>query len=200
MAEEERTIVLRVKNIKNMRIGITGTIGSGKSEVSSYLRSKGYNVFDCDAYNKELLDNNAYELLHNDFEDCFIGNTFLKSELINVIFNDKLRKLKLESIMHPLILKKMFSVDDDPLFAEVPLLYEAHWDFYFDQVLLVICDEKIAIDRLIKKGMKIDDIKGRILSQEPKEEKIKKASRIIYNNGSLFELHKAIDNYLKSIC
>ena len=50
-----------------MRIAITGTIGSGKTEISKYLKSKGFDVFNCDESNARLLETNAYNLLSNDF-------------------------------------------------------------------------------------------------------------------------------------
>ena len=50
-----------------MIVGITGSIGSGKSTVTKYLSDKGYNTFSCDEYNKELLnkDSIAYNKLKN---------------------------------------------------------------------------------------------------------------------------------------
>ena len=183
-----------------MKIAITGTIGSGKTEASIYLRKKGYDVFDCDEVNKQLLEDKGYELLHNRFPECFNGTKLDKVKLASIIFTNVDRKTELENIMHPLILDKLQEKIDDPLFAEVPLLFEAGWDKYFDEKLLIISNEDIALERLKNRGISEFDAKRRINNQMSIKEKIKKASRIIYNNGSLDELYSAIDSYLKELC
>ena len=183
-----------------MRIAITGTIGSGKTEAANYLRKKGFDVFDCDEVNRKLLNENAYDLLYNDFPECFDDNKLDKAKLSAIVFCDLDKKAKLESIMHPLILEQMLDRKDDIFFAEVPLLFEVGWEKYFDESILITCEEDIALYRLENRGVNYMDAKSRIACQMPVQEKIKKATRIIYNNGSLDELYSAIDNYLKEIC
>lgn len=183
-----------------MRIAITGTIGSGKTEACNYLRTKGYDVFDCDEQNRIILDTRAYELLHNDFAECFIDKTLDKTKLAAKIFSNKEDKAKLESILHPIILSELLARKDDPLFAEVPLLFECGWEKNFDLSILIVCDENIALQRLENRGFSNLEATNRIKNQMSIKEKIKKASIIIYNNGSLDELYTAIDNYLKDIC
>lgn len=182
-----------------MKIAITGTIGSGKSEVSKYLRSLGYDVFDCDRENGDILDRCAYEILSYHFPDCFINKVLNKSKLADSIFNNPENKAILESIMHPMILARLIARNDDPLFAEVPLLFEADWQDYFDEILLIVCDEGVAINRLANRGYSKLEAKARIDNQMPLEEKIKKATRIIYNNGSLDDLYLEVDKYLKEV-
>lgn len=183
-----------------MRIGITGTIGSGKTEVVNYIKSKGYDVFNCDEVNTELLEEKSYDLLFSEFNDCFDNKVLNKTKLADTIFSDHSKKRKLESIMHPLILNKLLAIKSDLIFAEVPLLFECGWEKYFDHTILLVSDEKIALERLMARGINNDDSKRRILSQMPVEEKIKKASFIIYNNGSLDDLYSSIDKILKQIC
>ena len=183
-----------------MKIAITGTIGSGKTEVSNHLRKLGYDVFDCDEVNRKLLNERGYELLHDSFPECFEGELLNKKTLADIVFSDTEKKAKLESIMHPIILEELSNRKDDPLFAEVPLLFETGWDKYFDENILIICKEETAIERLKLRGFTELEAKNRINNQMPVREKIKKATRIIYNNGSLDELYELIDNCLKDIC
>jgi len=193
---EAHIIVQSVKRI-NMKIAITGTIGSGKTAVSNYLRKLGYDVFDCDEVNRRLLKEKAYELLFNDFSECFIDDKLDKTKLSSIVFEDKEKKDRLESIMHPLIFEELKSRKDNPLFAEVPLLFESGWDEYFDEKILVVCDENTALLRLQKRGISVDEAINRIKNQMSVQEKINKATRIIYNNGSLDELYEAVDSYLE---
>lgn len=183
-----------------MKIAITGTIGSGKTEASIYLRNKGYDVFDCDETNRQILEERGYELLHEEFVECFDGKELNKQKLASLIFNNSKKREVLESILHPLILEEMTKNGGEPFFAEVPLLFESNWDQYFDENILIVCDENIAIRRLVNRGLSEKEAKLRIANQMPVQEKIKKATRIIYNNGSLDELYSAIDSYLKDIC
>ena len=184
-----------------MKVAITGSIGSGKSEVSKYLRSKGYDVFDCDRYNSYLLRKNskAYPKLLKQFPDCFKNGKLDKKLLSKKVFTNKKEKKKLEAIMHPLILEKLNSRKDDPLFCEVPLLFEVKWDKYFDHSILVVTDSKKTIKRLINRGLNTIEIENRLKNQMSVKEKIKLADIIIYNNGSLKDLYKKIDTVLKKL-
>lgn len=178
-----------------MKIAITGTIGSGKSTVAAYLRDKGYFVFDCDEVNRELLNS---DILIDYFPECYDDGLLDKKKLANIVFNDEKKRLLLESIMHPLILESMKkeSGKHDPFFAEVPLLFEVNWDKYFDEVLLVVVDEDIALRRLLDRGLSIEESKQRIKNQMSIKEKIERSDVIIYNDSSLFSLHKKIDGWL----
>ena len=178
-----------------MKIAITGTIGSGKSAVSSYLREKGYYVFDCDKENDKLLKT---DVLKPYFKDCYDDNILNKKKLASLIFDNKKAKTLLESIMHPLILKKMVekSRQYDPFFAEVPLLFEVNWDKYFDHTLLVVADKSILINRLLKRGLNLKESEQRFKNQMSIKDKIARSDTIIYNNSSLFSLHKKIDRWL----
>ena len=102
--------------------------------------------------------------------------------------------------MHPLILERMKedSVKHEPFFAEVPLLFEVNWDKYFDEILLVVVDEKIALERLVDRGLSIEESKQRIKNQMSIKEKIERSDVIIYNDSSLFSLYEKIDRWLSN--
>jgi formamidopyrimidine-DNA glycosylase len=189
------------KRKKQKRIAITGTIGSGKSEAARYLREKGYPVFDCDAENRDLLEkgNAGYEAVKDAFPECITDGQLDKKALSALVFNDPSQKKKLESIMHPLILERLNERKEELLFAEVPLLFEAKWDRYFDQNLLVVTDRKILLERLKDRGMSRSEALRRLKKQMPVSEKKKRADKIIYNNGSLQQLHDSLEEWLKEV-
>lgn len=178
-----------------MKIAITGTIGSGKSTVAAYLRDKGHFVFDCDEVNRALLNS---DILIDYFPECYENGLLNKKKLSSIVFNDEKKRLLLESIMHPLILERMEeeSKKYDPFFAEVPLLFEVNWDKYFDMILLVVVDEAIALNRLMNRGLSIEESKQRIKNQMSIKEKIERSDVIIYNDFSLFSLYEKIDRWL----
>lgn len=183
-----------------MKIAITGSIGSGKSTVSSYLRAKGYDVFDCDEYNAYLLEKNhiGYKRVKEAFPDCFNKGQLDKKALADTIFNNKKEKDKLEAILHPLIIKEMLrkSKKTDLFFAEVPLLFEKDLEGYFDHNLLVVADDEKVLKRLIKRGLSEADAKRRLKAQMSVSKKIKRAEEIIYNNSTLSNLYNKIDKWL----
>ena len=184
-----------------MKYAITGTIGSGKSEVVLYLKDRGYHVFDCDKYNAFLLekDNVGYKFVKEFFPSCFDNDNLNKQKLANIIFNDEKSKKKLESFLHPLIFERMEeeALLYDPFFAEVQLLFESGMDKFFDYKLLVVSDENVLLARLLKRGMKREDILKRISSQMSVKDKIERSDGIIYNNLDLISLHKEIDLWLE---
>ena len=184
-----------------MKIAISGTIGSGKSEFCNYLRKKGYDVFDCDKENRKLLykGHKGYRRVVKAFPEALIDNTLDKRKLSRIVFSDEKKRLQLEAIMHPLILEELNKRTDDPLFAEVPLLFEVNWDKYFDMNVLIASNRDIVVKRLIERGLDRSEIERRIAAQMDVEEKIKRADKIIYNNGSLTELYEAADGLLKEV-
>lgn len=182
------------------KIAISGTIGSGKSTVLNYLKSKGYFVFSCDEYNAFLLNKGqeGYIKIQEQFPEAFIKGELDKKALSKIVFNNPLQRERLESIMHPLIIAEMLRLRDlfEIYFAEVPLLFENNLEKYFDLSLLIVTDEHKALERLQKRGLDHDDAKQRILNQMPQEIKMKRADEIIYNNGSLADLYNQVDTVI----
>lgn len=183
-----------------MKIAISGSIGSGKSTVSKYLRSKGYDVFDCDKYNAYLLEKGhiGFKLVKKAFPTCFNKGELDKKALADIIFNSKEEKEKLEAILHPLIIKEMLkrAKKNDIFFAEVPLLFEKDLDEYFDHNLLIVTDNEKVIKRLVKRGLSEKDAKKRLKTQMSVSKKIKRAEEIIYNNSTLRNLYNKVDKWL----
>lgn len=184
-----------------MKIAVTGSIGSGKTAVCEYLREKGYDVFDCDRENAILLlkGNEGYLKVREAFPECFNDDELDKKKLSDIVFNDPEKRKLLEGIMHPLILKRLQERTDEPLFAEVPLLFEAGWDIHFDLSVLTVTDMDLVIERLLERGLELDEINERLKNQMPISEKIKRADKIIYNNGSLSDLYNSVEELLKEI-
>lgn len=183
-----------------MKIAITGSIGSGKSTVTKYLKKKGYDVFSCDDYNAYLLNNNQNVIakLKNKFPECFEDDILNKKSLADVVFNDKRQKMILEKILHPLIIKEMLkeAKKHSLFFAEVPLLFENDLETLFDHNLLIVCDKEIALKRLLKRGLNKQEAILRLENQMDVQNKMLRAKQIIYNNGNLKDLYQEVDKWL----
>ena len=186
-----------------MRIAISGTIGSGKTTVCNYLRSKGLKVFDCDEANRNLLKkgNKGYNALINEFNGILDANNDIdKSMLAAKVFNDDVALKRLDAIMHPLILEEMLkAMDEECYIAEVPLLFETEFKNYFDYKLLIAIDDELAIKRLSKRGFSELEARSRLNKQMNVQEKIRLADEVIYNDGSEADLYRKIDEWLERI-
>ena len=192
------------KNEKKTCIAISGTMASGKSTVLSYLNQLGYPTINCDIINAQLqrVNEKGYLKIVESFgQDILNDNKEInRKKLASIIFNDIEKKKILESIMHPLILEKIYEIRDQHsfVFIEVPLLYELGWEKYFDEDWLITCDESLCIERCIQnRNMTKEEVQARLNHQMSKESKMKKAKIVIENNGNIQELQKKIDLLLE---
>ncbi|MEG0958169.1 MAG: dephospho-CoA kinase [Erysipelotrichaceae bacterium] len=188
------------------KIGLTGSIGSGKSTCIKILQKHHIRVFDCDKINHDLIQKNG--LGYQKIVAAF-GPSILNKEdeidpklLSELIFKNKEKKQQLENLIHPCIKSVIQSKfreykNDAMIVVEVPLLFEVNWIDEFDEIWLIASLDEIRINRLTKeRGMDIKDVKKRMAAQMPQSEKIKRADHVIFNNGSLSELEKKIENLL----
>lgn len=193
----------RCQAMKNRKIAITGTIGSGKSTLSNYLREKGYYVFDCDLCNAQLLEKGkaGYRGVKKAFPDCFDANGLDKTKLSAIVFNDKKSRAILESILHPLIIAEMMNeaYGHELFFAEVPLLFENGLQDLFDESIVVAVDEDIAIRRLIDRDLDEKSAKERIANQLSVKDKLQKCNHAIFNNKDKNAFYTEIDELLERI-
>lgn len=188
-----------------MKIAITGSIGSGKSLASSYLRDLGYIVFDTDKMVHEYYEHGA--AAYHDIVERF-GQSILAADgridrgaLANVVFQDKASLRDLEGIVYPYLIAEIehYNEGDALVFYEAPVMFEAGLQSYFDGVLMIVIDSEIAHERLLKRGMSAEDVKRRLSNQMSPSEKEARSDYVIANNKSIEALHQAIDEILPKI-
>lgn len=184
-----------------MKVGISGTMGAGKSSVSTYIASKGYPVYDADKIVHDLYD--TVEL--QDFLVCRFGNDVVDHNGVNrkklgeFVFSDSKALLDLESKVYPMVFDVIEKLDEPLVFVEVPLLFEGGFESLFDIIVVVVADPIVRLERLKKRGMSEEDIKSRDLRQWSHDEKILKADVVIDNSYSFDRLHKDVDAFLERI-
>ena len=184
-------------------VGITGLIASGKSTLSSYLKSQGYKIVDADAISRDITkkDRIGYTKVVEEFgRDILSSNGEIdRAKLSNIVFNDKNALKKLNDTLHPLIFQEIdrqldLYKDEKILFLDAPLLFEAKLDKKCDEVILVFCDEEVQISRIQKRDNKdYDSAKKIIDSQLAKEFKIEKSDYIIDNNCEIERFYFKVD-------
>lgn len=189
---------------KKKVIAITGSMGSGKSKVSEILSQK-YPVTDCDQINSFLLQkgNEGYfSLISKPYIHLLASGEIDKVAMASAMFADPSIKKEVESILHPLIFEEIGKwvrkQKENLVFVEVPILFEIHAEKKFDEVWCVVCDEKIALDRLQKyRHIPEKEAKARLNCQMSVEEKISKSQVVLYNNGLVSDLEKEIEKELE---
>lgn len=173
------------------KVGITGGIGSGKSIVGQILSTMGYPVFYSDAVAKQLMTENkqAREEVTRVFGDeAYTDKELNRPFLAKQIFEDESLKSKLSEIIHPKVranFDAFFDAHDAPLvFNEAAILFETYAYKNFDYTLLVVADESIRIERVMKRDqVSKQEVLKRMENQWSDEKKINLADFVIENNA-----------------
>lgn len=192
-------------------IGLTGSIATGKSQVSKYLKGKGIKVVDADLIARDVAN---YKSVKNKIkkvfgDDLYINDQLDRKKLAEIIFaKKKIHRQKLNDIMHPEIYKeinKKTRGKEDLVFVDIPLLFENEdinkkYGLEFDEIWLVYVDRETQIKRLMDRdGISREYAEKKINSQISVEEKRKKADVIIDNSGTLEETFAQVEEKLKKL-
>ena len=191
-------------------IGLTGGIGSGKSEAAKIFSSLGAKIIDLDVIAHDLTAKNAlgYSLIIEQFGDDFLNKKkeIDRKKLRKSIFEDKKIKKDIESILHPLIMKECQNQikilhNELYLILVVPLLFEsATYLKLINESLLIDCSEKTQLERVTNRdGTNPKLTKLIIKSQADRNLRIKKTDKMILNEGSLEDLSNNIQLFHKDI-
>ncbi len=189
-------------------IGITGIIGSGKTTVSSILKTRGFEIIDLDRLSKEMIKK---EDVLAEIRDR-LGAEYVSENAVNVarlrdeVFKNKAALRTLEAIVHPRVrnalqqqLNELERAGTKVVFVDGPLLFETGLYKKFDKIVVVSAKTSTIKERLRMRGMAKEDIGRRIPHQIPLKEKEKMADHVINNNGTKRGLEKEIEKLLQSI-
>lgn len=155
-------------------IAISGGIGSGKSVVSKMLIALGYNVYDCDARAKKLMDAEEgikYAISEKISKDVIVNSNIDRLKLSQIVFNDNSKLQMLNSIVHGAVkddLRQWINnAKNDVVFVETAILYQSKLDEIVDEVWDVFAPKEIRILRVQKRNnMTREQVMARMKSQE----------------------------------
>ena len=177
-----------------MIIGLTGGIGSGKSAAGSFFELHKVTVIDADQLAKDALDINTPGFNHAvEFFGLSILDTsgYIDREALRaIVFNDPDKKIKLESIVHPIVRDLMFEsiAKSTSVYSiiMVPLIFESQSMHSYDRILVVDCDESLQLERAsVRDSSPIDLINKIIHSQCSRDERLSIANDVLPNNDTL---------------
>ncbi len=184
-------------------VGLTGGIGSGKTQASNAFASLGVPVIDTDVISHALTvpGGLAIPAIREAFGDDVIDLTGAldREKMREIVFNDKDAREKLEGIIHPLIQRVVMTSLDQYSYAPyvvlvVPLLAESpFWASKCDRILVIDCDVKSQVDRVIKRsGLTEEQAMAIINSQVLRDDRKAIANEVIVNESSIEHLNSQV--------
>jgi len=186
--------------IKKIKLAVTGGIGSGKTAFCGFLKEQGIQVINVDDVSKELLekDKDIVKKITNTFgSESYKNGKPDKKFLAEKVFSDNENVIKINSILHPKVIKKVDILageilkNNNIVAAEAALIYEANMESLFDYVVLITANRDLRMQR--KTGLENyseEQFIKRNNNQIPEEEKAECADFVFENNGSLDDLKK----------
>ena len=186
-------------------IALTGGIATGKSTVVSCLKKQGFCVIDADAISHEIL-NQQYQAITDLFGPMVSKEGKVdRKTLGSIVFADAEKRKQLEALLHPLIfeeIQRCAQREDKlqkPYFIDIPLFFETK-RYPIENALVVYATKEQQLSRLMEReGYTKEEANQRINAQLPIESKVKLASYVIDNSGTLTQLEHECKRLIKEM-
>lgn len=188
-------------------VGLTGSIGMGKSTAAKRFRDQGIPVFDADAVVHALYEGRAAPLIEDAFPGTVAQGKVDRRLLAQALMGDKARIKELEKIVHPLVreeretwLERQKRDGAAMVVLEVPLLFETGGDKSVDVTVLVTAPPEIQRARVLERpGMTPEKFESLLANQMSDEEKRKRADYIVDTNQPIEKTAQEIDKLIESL-
>ena len=181
-----------------MILGLTGGIGTGKSTVANMLKKRGIPVVDTDLISREvieypeIIEKIKLEISNEVFD---FNNKLDRKKMSEIVFKNQEKLKKLNEIMHPEILKKMWleveklKKNHKIIVLDIPLLFEINMEKEVDKILLIYASKEIQLKRIMERDCRSREEAIKIInSQIPLYKKREKSDYIIQYNDILEKL------------
>lgn len=189
-------------------IAITGGIASGKTVASDYLRSLGYTVIDADEMSREMTapGGKAMPFIIEHFGPDYLDEDggLNRAAMRDLVFKNPDKLMILEAGTTDVVISDINKIKEERaaagdkiLFYDIPLLFEKNLQDDYDAVWVITSDINIRKERLAERDNMDEKMAELIMdTQEDEDKKIETADFVIYNNGSLAELERSVDDAL----
>jgi len=191
-------------------IGLTGGIGSGKTRVADAFAERGASVIDTDVISRELTASNgaAIAAIRFAFGDEMITEqgAMDRVKMRALVFSDVTQKTRLESILHPMIYaeaaRRTKHLTGLYVIYVVPLLMETgRWQSQLARTLVVDCDEKLQVQRVMQRdGLSEQVVQAIMAQQATRAERLAVATDVIRNQTTIDALMPEIDRLHHLYC
>lgn len=190
-------------------IGLTGSIGTGKSTVAKMFQKLNIPVIDADKIARLVVEpgKEAYEKIVETFGEEILheDRTLDRKKLGSIVFNDEEKRKQLNAIVHPAIRKEMYRQRDyyieknvPCVVLDIPLLYEGKNTSYVDKVIVVYTTREVQLQRILNRDdLTEEEALKRMNAQIDVAKKAEWADAVIDNNGTIEETEQQLIQILK---
>lgn len=185
-----------------LRVGLTGGIGAGKSEVSGRLAAQGAVIVDADVIAREVVapGTEGFAAVVETFGPGVLGpdGALDRPRLGDIVFADKEKLAALNAIVHPRVGARMRELEDaagpgSVVVHDVPLIAENGLADAYDLVVVVDVPPRIQLDRLVRhRGLTREQAQARIAAQASRAQRLSIADIVVDNSGSIAELDRQV--------
>jgi len=183
-------------------VGLTGGIGCGKSSACRIFTELGIDVVDTDQIAHQLTQSNgrAIPAIRGLFGDGYITaeGALDRNKMRQLVFTDNSWRIKLEKLLHPLILeetkRQIQQCKSSYVVVAVPLLFETgDYNQLIQRVLVIDCDESLQVVRTMARShLTVEEVRAIMATQIDRQQRLKKADDVIDNNQDISYLRKKI--------
>ncbi|MBS0236927.1 MAG: dephospho-CoA kinase [Proteobacteria bacterium] len=188
-------------------VGLTGSIGMGKSTAAARFRARGISVFDADAEVHRLYTGPLNDEIERAFPGSITGQAVDRSKLAEQLIADPKRFKDLEAIVHPRVheAERRFLQDEKTHGAgmavlEIPLFFEGGRDEHVDAIVVVTASPELQRERVLARaGMTDARFEAVVARQLPEDEKQARADFVVDTNGSVENCNSQIDRIITKL-
>ena len=190
-----------------LKLGLTGSIGMGKSATAQLFRDEGIPVHDADQAVHELYAGRAAPLINAAFPGTVAGGKVDRKLLSEKVLNNPTAMKRLEAIVHPLVretekafLRQAAKSGAELAVLDIPLLFETHAETRLDKVLVVTASPDIQRSRVLaRQGMTTDRFEAILARQMPDAEKLARADYVINTSFGLDKARADVRNLIQRL-
>ena len=188
-------------------IGITGGIGSGKSEVSNILRNLGFGVYITDTEAKRIMQQDATikkQIISLFGQEAYTDSRLNNKTIADKVFNNKPLLQQLNDIVHPAVKNDLLSWCEQQTeaiaFVESAILFESGFDRFCSSTIAVVSPMEIRLQRTSQRdNCSRKEVERRINNQMSDQEHIRLATYTINNDSTLDNLAKKVESIVKKL-
>jgi len=187
------------------RIGLTGSIGAGKSTVAQLLRARGLTVLDADEQARLVTqDPETLTLIEARFPGVVVRGNLDRAALSARVFGQPEALAALNAIVHPRVRERMAALETQAgsrvVVQDVPLLFEGGLDAQMDAVIVVDAPLPLRVARVMaRSGLTQAEVLTRDARQMPADQKRARATVVIDNDRDLPHLEMQVDRALRQL-
>jgi dephospho-CoA kinase len=192
---------------KKIIIGLTGGFATGKTTVLAECKLFGADIIDSDMIVHDILNHNiaVQKKIFAVFGDVADKNNRIdRKKLGSIVFNKRTKLVKLERLIHPLVKRHIaWTIQKSKkkiIVADVPLLFEARMQTYFDYIVTAYCPKRVQIQRAIKRGRLTRRKALKLISlQLPMAYKIKHSDFVINTNRTKQNIKQQVSRVIEKL-